>query len=192
MRFSPDLVRKMFNYGIDFDKRFIMETNYTTGRFAYFRDGNLYVMGSPVFKKGDAPLKAFAQKENELSESANAQNPYVPFTDTGPPLDKDGKLDTAKIKLYGLLIPPEMYVALGDNFAMSGDSREFGFVPAGNLRGGPSFIFWPFGSRFGPPNQPSYPWLTLPNTIAWLIGLICIGFWYRFHRRHHKLPLKDL
>jgi len=192
MRYSPDLVRKMFNYGIDFDKRFIMETNYSTGRFAYFRDGDLYLMGSPVFKKDEKELKDFVAKEEEFAESANPQNPYTPFTDTGPPLDEDGKLDMDKIKQYGLLIPEDMYLALGDNFAMSGDSREFGFVPAGNLRGAPAFIFWPFGSRFGPPNQPSYPWLTVPNVIVWLIALICIGFWYRFHRRHHKLPLRDL
>lgn len=192
MRYSPELVYKLFNFGIEFDKRLVLETDSTTGRFAYFRSGNLYLMGSPIFEKGDKTLAAFVTREKELAESANAQNPYIPFIDTGPPVDASGKLDVEKIKQYGLLIPQKSYLALGDNFAMSGDSREFGFVPQGNLRGGPSFIFWPFGKRFGPPNQPPYPWITVPNVVVWLLALLFFVIWYRFHRRHHKLPLKDL
>ena len=192
MRFSSELVRKLFNFGIDFDKRFAFDIHQGTGRFAYFREGDLYTMGAPIFKKGEPALEAFVASEKGKAEAANSQNPYVPFVDTGPPLDAEGNLDTDLIKRYGLRIPPEMYLALGDNFANSGDSREFGFVPQGNLRGGPSFIFWPFGSRFGPPNQPPYPCLTLPNIIVWCVALICLGFWYRNYRRHHQLPLKDL
>ena len=192
MRYSPDLVRKFFNYGIAFDRRFAKGAHFETDRFAYFRNGDLFLLGAPIFQKGDPVLTTFEEMENQRASEANPQNPYVPFLDSGPPLTANGKVDVDKIRQYGLLIPEESYLALGDNFAMSGDSREFGFVPQGNLRGGPSFIFWPFGTRFGPPNQPPYPWVTLPNVIVWTLALICFICWYSIHRRHHKLPLKDL
>ncbi|NGX58961.1 MAG: Signal peptidase I T [Chlamydiae bacterium] len=192
MHCGAEWVRKLFNYGIDFDRRLAFGPHFDTSRFAYFRDGDLYVMGAPIFKKDDPALQAFVEKENARQSSANPQNPYQAFVDSGPPLDQNGKIDVEKIRKYGLLIPPKSYLALGDNFAMSADSRDFGFVPQGNLRGGPSFIFWPFGHRFGVPNQPSYPWLTIPNGLVWLAACICFGIWYVIHRRHHKLPLKDL
>lgn len=192
MKFEPDWVRKFFNFGIDFDRRLVMGPHFDTNRFAYFRDGDLYVMGAPIFKKEDPVLQEFIEKENQRKSNANPQNPYHPFVDIGPPLKEDGNLDVEKIMQYGLLIPPETYLALGDNYAMSADSRDFGFVPQGNLRGSPSFIFWPFGSRFGPPNQPPYPWLTLPNVVIWMIAIIGFGIWYMIHKQHHRLPLKDL
>lgn len=192
MRYSPDLVRKLFNYGIDFDKRFASDTYQGTGRFAYFFEGDLYIMGSPIFKKDESVLQNYIKIEQMQTDLANVQNPYIPFIDTGPPVDSQGRLNVEFIRKYGLRIPYGKYLALGDNFANSGDSREFGFVPQGNLRGGPSFIFWPFGSRFGPPNQPPYQWLTLPNLGVWIVALIFFAFWYRNYRRHHRLPLKDL
>lgn len=192
MRYVPELAFKLFNYGIGFDTNFTAGPNFRTDRFAYFRDGDLYLVGAPIFKKGDPQLEKFVGTEKLREEQSNSQNPYKAFVDFGPPLDAQGELDVDKMRQFGLLIPPKSYLALGDNFAASGDSREFGFVPQGNLRGGPSFIFWPFGSRFGPPNQPSYPWLTFPNGVVWILALICFGFWYVIHRRHHALPLKDL
>lgn len=190
MQYSPALVRKLFNYGIDFDKRFALRPHFQTDRFAYFKEGDLYVMGASIFTKKDPDLLDYIESENQR-KTDSAQNRYVPFVDEGPPL-KDGRLDIEKIEQYGLMIPEKSYLALGDNYAMSGDSREFGFVPQGNLRGVPSFIFWPPGSRFGAPNQPPFPWFTLPNVIIWTLGIAALLFWYIIHRRHHKLPLKDL
>lgn len=192
MQFGPELTKKLFNCGIDFNRGYVLGPRFDTQRFAYYRDGDLYLMGAPIFQKKDPLLKEFVSKETEKQSSANVQNPYGAFIDAGPPLDKEGKLDVEKVRQFGLRIPKESYLALGDNFAMSGDSRCFGFVPQGNLRGGPSFIFWPPGPRFGVPNQPPYPWLTLPNVLIWLLGLTGFGIWYVIHRRHHRIPLKDL
>lgn len=184
-RYSADLVRKFFNYGIEFDKRYAMGPHFETERFAYFRDGDLFVMGAPLFKKGEPALEAFVAKEKERGSSSLVKDGYIPFIDSGPP-------DVEKIKQAGLLIPAKSYLALGDNYAMSADSREFGFVPQGNLRGSPSFIFWPPGSRFGRPVQPWFPWITFSNIFIWTLALICFAVWYMYHKRHHHLPLKDL
>jgi len=185
MTYSADLVRKFFNYGIEFDKRLIQGSHFDTERFAYFREGDLYVMGAPLFKKGEATLDAFIAKEKERADTALVKDSYIPFIDSGLPTKE-------AILQYGLHIPPKSYLALGDNFAMSADSRDFGFVPQGNLRGSPSFIFWPPGPRFGRPEQPWFPWLTIPNVVIWGLALICFTIWFIYHKRHHRLPLKDL
>jgi len=109
--------------------------------------------------------------------------------DKGPPLNADGKLNIEFIKQYGLKVPPKSYLCLGDNHANSGDSRDFGFVPEENLRGGPVFIFWPFGNRFGAPNQPPYPFLNPGRIIIWSLALVGFGSWYYAHRRRNRLPL---
>ena len=41
-------------------------------------------------------------------------------------------------------IPPNQYVAFGDNTVSSKDSREWGSLPAKNIFGKASFIYWPF------------------------------------------------
>lgn len=185
MKFSLDNLQMLFNLGIYFDTRAGSDQgdDWDTERFAYFRDGNLNVMGTTLLTANDPLLIDFVEREKEKQSTAMPQNPYTPFVDSGPPT-------LEMIKENGLLIPEEMYLTLGDNFAMSADSRDYGFVPAGNLRGSPSFIFWPPGRRFGPPNQPSTPWFTFPNVLIWgLAGVALVG-WRIHHRRKYKLPLQ--
>lgn len=185
--YSPKRVKQLFNLGIEFDKRAPKGEYFDTNRYGYFRNGDLYLLGAPILKKEDPFLIDHMSREGQRQEQSTS---YISFTDHGPPLDAEGKLNIPFIRQYGLQIPPKMYLALGDNFAMSSDSRDFGFVPEGNLRGGPSFIFWPPGERFGHPNQPSYPWVILPRIIVWTLALICCIFWFIIYRRKHRLPLE--
>ncbi|CAM2850122.1 signal peptidase I [Rariglobus hedericola] len=46
-------------------------------------------------------------------------------------------------------VPPDSYVALGDNSANSQDSRYWGTVPAKDVVGRPLFIYYPFTKRWG-------------------------------------------
>jgi signal peptidase I len=191
-QFNPERLQTFFNLGIEFDTNFSPQTNsrqLDTSRYAYFRDGDLYVMGAPIIKKEDPSLAAFVKRE-ESRKSSSPQQLYSPFVDAGAPLTKEGALDIEKIKQFGLKVPDKMYLALGDNYAMSADSRVFGFVPEDNVRGGPSFIFWPPGNRFGAPDQPSYPFVNLPSAIIWSAAAIGFGIWYSIHRKRNSLPLK--
>jgi signal peptidase I len=191
-RFDAQRVQLLFNLGMEFDTRFNpqnREQSLAPSRYAYFRDGDLYLMGAPILLKDDPTLIQFTQQEEKKQ---TLRPTYAPFIDSGPPLLADGSLDVAKIKTYGLTIPPKSYLALGDNHAGSGDSREFGFVPEENLRGGPSFIFWPPGSRFGAPNQPPYPLINPGRLVIWTLGAIGFGSWWIVHRRRTRLPLKGL
>jgi signal peptidase I len=115
--------------------------------------------------------------------------PYHPFEDAGPPL-KDGKIDIEFIQKYGITIPDKMYLVLGDNHAMSADSRQFGFVPEDNLRGGASLIFWPPGPRMGRPPQPSIQHFTIPNLTVWSLAALALFISYLYYQRKIKRPLK--
>jgi signal peptidase I len=191
-RFTPDRLMLFFNLGIDFNLHFAPYAKnqpWVPSRYAYFRDQDLYVMGTPLLKKDDPTLSSFIKKEQEKQTTSAS---YAPFVDLGPPTKEDGSLNVDFIHQYGLTIPAKSYLALGDNHAMSGDSRDFGFVPQGNVRGGPDFIFWPPGPRFGAPNQPPYPLFNLPRTVIWAVVATILFLWWFFHRRHERLPYKDL
>lgn len=188
-RYDPSQIQLLFNVGMEFDNRYSPQSKdqyLVPSRYAYFRDGDLYLMGAPILKKDDPTLVNFIERETKRKASRAS---YHPFLDKGPPLDADGKLNIEFIQRYGLKVPPKSYLCLGDNHAGSGDSRDFGFVPEENLRGGPVFIFWPFGSRFGAPNQPAYPFLNPGRIIIWSLALVGFGSWYLVHRRRNRLPL---
>ena len=173
---------------MEFDTRFNPQNKdqyLLPARYAYFRDGALYVMGGELLSKESLLLNSLTALEKQKALSTN----YAPFMDAGAPLLEDGALNKTLVETYGLKIPAGAYLVLGDNHANSGDSREFGFVPEGNLRGGPSIIFWPPGSRMGRPNQPIYPFFKTGRVIIWIVASAGFGTWYAVHKRRHKLPL---
>jgi len=195
-RFDPARVQLLFNIGIEFDLRFMPQQikgqRLVPARYCYFRNKDLYLLGSPVLKQDDPVLINYLAREQQRQTASSMQIPYQPFADMGPPIKSDGTLDVEFIQQYGIMIPPKMYMALGDNHAMSADSRDFGFVPEDNLRGGPDLIFWPPGKRWGIPLQASYNFFNMPRTIVWAGAAIFIGLGVAFWRRKNRLPLTGL
>lgn len=188
---DPKNVQRLFNVGIDMST--LVEPNtrnqpYFPNRFAYFREGALYVMGGIIIEKDDPLLISFNEREKKKEKAATAKAPYVAFQDYGPPLKEDGSLDKAFLKTFGLKIPETHYLMLGDNHAMSQDSRYFGPIPQSNLQGAPSLIIWPPGERWGIPNQKPYPILTTPRLIVWSIAALIGLIWFIIHRRNLKKP----
>lgn len=49
-----------------------------------------------------------------------------------------------------MTVPPQHFLALGDNSANSRDGRYWGYVPAKDVVGRPLFIYYPFSKRWGP------------------------------------------
>ena len=47
--------------------------------------------------------------------------------------------------ITNLVVPQGDYFVLGDNRAVSSDSRDWGFVPKGNIVGRAAFVYWPLG-----------------------------------------------
>jgi signal peptidase I len=189
---SPEIVQLLYNTGIEWDMHFmpqVKDQRLIPSRYAYFRNGDLYLLGAPIFKKDDPVLVEFAAREKERQAASSAQVPYFGFEDSGPPLLADGSLNKDFVRQYGLMISEKSYLGLGDNHAMSSDSREFGFIPESNMRGAPDFIFWPPDARWGHPNQPPYPFFNLPRTIVWILAAISIWLCTLYWRKRNKLPL---
>jgi signal peptidase I len=187
---DPQHVQMLYNLGIEMDTHFTPAHPsglFFPSRYAYFRNHDLYLMGAPIFKESDPALAEFLTRENNQVKS----NPgYAPFDDMGPPLAPDGQLDKDFIRQFGLKVPDGMYLVLGDNHAMSGDSRQFGFVPQNNLRGGASFLLWPFGPRWGRLPQPGIAHCTLPNLIIWGLFLLICSITIIYLRKKYNKPLK--
>jgi signal peptidase I len=191
---DPKNLKLLYNLGIDMDERYSPSPNkqmrLAPYRYAYFSHGDLYLMGSPIYLKNDPALTEFLEKEQQKQARSSSLFPYASFEDAGAPMTPDGKIDTAFIRQYGLKVPEKTYLVLGDNHAMSGDSRQFGFVPQDNLRGGASFLFWPPGPRWGRLEQPSTPHATLPNIVVWTLFLSTALATSLCVRRKYNKPLK--
>lgn len=190
-RFSEERIALFYNLGTEFDTRLSPENRsgpYYPRRYVYFRNGTFYALGAPLLSKDDPTLQEFLTRENEKRASAPANRPYLPFIDHGPPLLSDGSPDIDFIRHYGFTIPARSYLGLGDNHAVSSDSRDFGFIPEDNIRGAPDYIFWPPGKDFGRPNQPPYPFFNLPRTVVWIFAAVSIGIGVYIRKKRNELP----
>ncbi len=191
MRYSASQVQLFFNLGIDFHNYYVprADIHIFPSRFAYYDQGDLFVMNHPLLKKDSAELDTFTHNEIMRQSKSSTSSPYRAFVDPGAPLLKDGSLDKDLIKKYGLQVPEKSYLVLGDNYASSADSRDFGFVPESNLRGGASFLLWPSGSRWGTTIQPPYIVFNTARLTIWsLVLLILIGLWAN-HQSNKQKPI---
>ena len=192
-KFSPKKCVMLFNLGVNPYKILAERNEHGTSRYAYFRDGDLFLLGKKIFSKKDNTLTNFNIKELQKEEDDPS---YTPFIDSGAPLLSDGSIDSEKINNFGLSVPKNSYYVLGDNHSQSGDSREFGMVPKKNLRGITALLVWAPDSRAGAPLQINYQTFTLPKIIMWTIFiLISSGYYYVRRVKKHaikKLPFKKV
>ncbi len=171
-RLDLDQIQTLYNMGFEWRSYFNPAPNSPLpSRYVFFRNGDLHTMNGPILKKGDSALTLFLKREYQKQSIATSIRPYHPFDDQGAPLTKDGAIDVEYIKRYGVTVPDKMYLLLGDNHAMSADSRLFGFVPQDNLRGTAGALFWPPGPRFGSLPQAAATLLTFPGLCVWICGV---------------------
>jgi signal peptidase I len=182
--YSDKLFPKLFNVGQEFHEAFASARGPMPSRWAYFRHGDLYVMGKMIWSYDSQWLKKFLERQESQSDPT-----VLPFKDWGAP-------SAEQIAQFGYKIPKDHLVALGDNHANSGDSREFGPVPIGNLLGSPSLLFWPWSEgkdwRLGVLPQPERSVWTLPNMLINGVGLSgLLGFELFLGLRRRRLE-RDL
>ncbi|EPP35079.1 signal peptidase I [Chlamydia ibidis] len=194
MQLTDTKVIELFNCGINFNSIFSPNNPKQSplpNRYAFYNQGNLYIMNAPVFIKNDPSLQKFTELEKHRQSASRNAEPYIAFIDR--PILPDLEQDFIEfVKNFGIRVPEDHVLVLGDNYAMSADSREFGFVPVKNLLGAPLWTFWPFGhfnhlaSVPAPTTFPGY----LVNGIAICLFLGLIGRCYyqrkrRFFRKYN-------
>ncbi len=170
---DPELIQKLFNMGVHMLRPFDPSFHYgnvPASRHAYFREGDLYVMGAPLFHREDPELIRFRERESLKVHG---------FTDSGIP-------DRERILRYGLKVPAGQYLLLGDNTENSADSRDFGFVPEKNIQGSPALIFLP---RYKRPDQNHLDYLNFSNLLTWSLLIGGTGYALRRRRKIHRMPL---
>jgi signal peptidase I len=188
---TPAQVQILYNFGFEWSNHYAPSANSPfPSRYAYFRNGDLHLMSGSVMKKGDPFLTLFSKREYQKQSMSTSVNPYVPFDDAGAPIKETGELDVEFIKQNGITIPEKMYLVMGDNHAMSADSRQFGFVPQENLRGGASGIFWPAGDRWGRIPQAITNHMSLPNLTVLGLAFALSTLSYLYLQRKYFKPFK--
>lgn len=166
---TPETIEALFNMGIQFNAAVVEagDTAQLPMRYAYYREGDLFVMGGKIFDKEDPLLKAFVEGQIARGKQEGSASPFVPFVDRGPP-------SAEKIRAFGLRVPKEKALMLGDNHANSGDSRVFGFVPYANIRGTAEVIFWP-PRDMGRIQQPAIDIATPTRAAVWSVAAVMIA-----------------
>ncbi|MBX6687573.1 signal peptidase I [Chlamydia gallinacea] len=191
MQLNDNQVIDLFNCGMNFNS-FYIPTNPKhsplPNRYAFYNHGNLYIMDSPIFIQSDPALQKFVELEKAKQEASSESQPYIGFIDRGPPPSDPEEFATF-IRNFGIHVPERHILVLGDNYSMSADSREFGFVPVENLLGTPLWIFWPLG-HFQHLKNVSSP-TTLPgytvNGLA-LAALLYVASHSYFKKRRRLFP----
>jgi signal peptidase I len=171
---NPDLLMLLFNLGMHFNTEFMKPGGAEIPqRFAFYRDGALLVMNQEIYSAKDPTLERFVAEQKERANREGCASSFVPFIDPGAPVDREGNIDGHFISQFGLRVPSGHIMALGDNYAQSGDSRVFGFVPVENVRGKAIYTFWPRSST-KMLKQPNAPFVTLSRVIVWILVLIIL------------------
>ena len=126
------------------DKEYVL-TNLITLRFGAPVHGDVI-----VFKAPPDPDKDFIKRIIGLpgdTVMVKDGSVYV----NGSLLDESSYL-SSDVKTYGgaflrdgdtITVPPDNYFVMGDNRPYSSDSREWGFVPKGNIIGKSFLVYWP-------------------------------------------------
>lgn len=183
---SPHHIQKLYNLGMQMLTLYDpSQTHYDfpPARYAYFREGGLYLMGHEILNVSDPILQSYIAKERQKTR---------PFIDSGPPVLADGSLDKNLIRNYGLEIPRGHYLCLGDNHAGSKDCRSWGFIPQENIQGSPAWILWPFNNKShqgGSICQNKIAWLNGPSLLITSLGLFFFGMTFVMSRREKRKKL---
>jgi signal peptidase I len=140
-RFSNHFVRPSVGSGFVFNTRNLVgrpngpqSEQYYIKRLVGMPGDKLEIKNFTLYRNG-RPIEGAAA----FGKNARREGLYVGYRNVG------GLADGAT-----MTVPPDSFLAMGDNSADSQDGRFWGFLPAKDAVGRPLFIYFPFTRRWGP------------------------------------------
>jgi signal peptidase I len=87
-QYTEDYVSLLYNIGIEWNTYYLPQDHHPNlypARYAYFDNGNLCLLGHPIFEKQDLTLQSFINREHQLASAE-----FHPFVDQQAPLLPNG------------------------------------------------------------------------------------------------------
>ena len=131
--------------GLQPGTHYIKRMTGTPGETLQFKGGRLLVDGAEPEEGGRIAM--IQNRESYAPGVEPAYAGYRPHLSANPAFDVKGR--TVAKEGDKVELGPGEYYACGDNSLNSYDSRYWGPVPVGNLRGAAGGVFWPFSHRWG-------------------------------------------
>ncbi|HSD98720.1 MAG TPA: signal peptidase I [Patescibacteria group bacterium] len=135
------------------DKEYVL-TNLITLRLGPIARGDVIVFKAPPDPEKDFIKRIIGVPGDTVMVQGG--NVYV----NGQQYDESSYLNPS-VRTFGgtflkdndtITVPTGEYFVMGDNRPYSSDSREWGFVPAGNIIGKSFFVYWPLNEMRGVTN----------------------------------------
>jgi signal peptidase I len=150
----------VFKYPVEPERDFIKRVIGLPGETLEVREKKVYVNGSPL----DEPYAHYTQPASSPSEfhevtSFDVRERYGPVT-----------------------VPPEQYFVMGDNRDNSQDSRYWGFLPRGHIKGKALLIYWSYESERDD-YQAAGPGATVRNVVSVFTHFFTRTRWARMLRQ---------
>ncbi|MBI1967586.1 MAG: signal peptidase I [Gemmatimonadetes bacterium] len=139
----------VFEYPRDPSLSYVKRVVGVAGDTVEMRDGDLVVNGEPQAE----PYVQRVDPWHDVSEPAfNWQRPYL----VTPSPELRRRYHPTRDAWGPLVVPPDKYFVLGDNRDSSADSRYWGFVDKGAVKGRPLLVYFSYDRGTRDP----LPWLT--------------------------------
>ena len=102
---------------------------------------HIRIVNKQVYLNGRALEEPYKIHKTPYTDSYRDNFPSAPNTPLPQPA-----LDMLERHVVNgeVVVPPDHYFAMGDNRDNSADSRYWGFVPSGNIKGKPLLVYWSY------------------------------------------------
>jgi len=167
----------VFRYPTDIEQTFVKRCMGVPGDHIKLVDKVVYLNGKPLAE----PYKV---NKTDYIDSYRDDFPSEPNVTLEPGAIKMLQQNEVNGEI---VVPPNMYFAMGDNRDSSWDSRYWGFVPRQNIIGKPLIIYWSYDR---PSDQLNTNSITLPQILDLFEHFFSKTRWRRSFMLIHGYPIK--
>jgi signal peptidase I len=166
----------VFRYPIDIRQNFVKRVIGVPGDHIHLENRRVFLNGHPL----DEPYVAYTRPPSNYADNFPNVPPEFGVFPRGQQMLQDD------VKNGELIVPPGMYLAMGDNRDNSSDSRFWGLVPRENIIGKPLIIYWSYEAST---DELIDPGVGVSHIIDMVIHFPTKTRWSRTFRLIHSYPI---